>query len=249
MPTAGGAGPDATLAQTSPTVAALMTGAGASYIQATVMRNGNLYLESPKGAVLVDNEGYSFCSGPTSSAFAVDLPFSDDGFQWGFRAPTVTQPKAGVFPVTIRRTTTDGRLRFVQTWAVPDTAEKDITVTMTVTNVGNTTVSALELTRMTQTMDEFHHPFFLAGTTTDSAFQWWHEVDPATPTHGVVATAASFGKPHDAGLATDTDLGDACGDYDDARHRATLTKMDLSFGYVVAVDDIEHVWTSQLATL
>jgi hypothetical protein len=101
----------------------------------------------------------------------------------------------------------------VQTWAVPDTAEKDITVTMTVTNVGNTTVSALELTRMTQTMDEFHHPFFLAGTTTDSAFQWWHEVDPATPTHGVVATAASFGKPHDAGLATDTDLGDACGDY------------------------------------
>ena len=43
--------------------------------------------------------------------------------------------------------------------------------------------------------------------------------------------------------------GDACGDYDDARHRATLTKMDLSFGYVVAVDDIEHAWTSQLATL
>ena len=43
--------------------------------------------------------------------------------------------------------------------------------------------------------------------------------------------------------------GDACGDYDDARHRATLTKMDLPFGYVVAVDDIEHAWTSQLAKL
>ncbi len=42
-------------------------------------------------------------------------------------------------------------------------------------------------------------------------------------------------------------VGDACGDYDQDRHRATLRKMDLSFGYVVPVADIEGAWTSQLA--
>jgi len=44
-------------------------------------------------------------------------------------------------------------------------------------------------------------------------------------------------------------VGDACGDYDQDRHRAALTKMDLSFGYVVDVADVERVWTSQLAPL
>ena len=43
--------------------------------------------------------------------------------------------------------------------------------------------------------------------------------------------------------------GDACGDYDQDRHRATLTKMDLSFGYVVAVEEIENAWMPQLARL
>jgi ureidoacrylate peracid hydrolase len=42
---------------------------------------------------------------------------------------------------------------------------------------------------------------------------------------------------------------DACGDYDQDRHRATLSKMDLSFGYVVSVEDIQYAWTSQLAPL
>jgi ureidoacrylate peracid hydrolase len=40
---------------------------------------------------------------------------------------------------------------------------------------------------------------------------------------------------------------DACGDFDDARHRATLNKMDLSFGYVVSVDDLSTEWAPQLA--
>jgi nicotinamidase-related amidase len=44
-------------------------------------------------------------------------------------------------------------------------------------------------------------------------------------------------------------VGDACGDYDQDRHRATLTKMDLSFGYVIDVADLERVWSPQLAPL
>jgi ureidoacrylate peracid hydrolase len=41
--------------------------------------------------------------------------------------------------------------------------------------------------------------------------------------------------------------GDACGDYDAARHQATLTKMDLSFGTVVSVDDVGQTWAKQVA--
>ena len=42
---------------------------------------------------------------------------------------------------------------------------------------------------------------------------------------------------------------DACGDYDADRHRATLTKMDLSFGTVVTVDDLVGAWATRLARL
>ena len=36
--------------------------------------------------------------------------------------------------------------------------------------------------------------------------------------------------------------GDACADYDPARHRASLAKLDLSFGTLVGVDDLRGVW-------
>lgn len=36
--------------------------------------------------------------------------------------------------------------------------------------------------------------------------------------------------------------GDACADYETARHDATLSKVDLSFGYVVSVKDIGDRW-------
>ena len=37
--------------------------------------------------------------------------------------------------------------------------------------------------------------------------------------------------------------GDACADFDVARHEASLRKMDLSFGYVVSTDDLVALWT------
>jgi ureidoacrylate peracid hydrolase len=36
--------------------------------------------------------------------------------------------------------------------------------------------------------------------------------------------------------------GDACGDYEVARHQSTLSKMDLSFGTVVNVDAVAKLW-------
>lgn len=41
--------------------------------------------------------------------------------------------------------------------------------------------------------------------------------------------------------------GDACADYEEARHRATLSKMDLSFGYVQSSSDIVALWTNRAA--
>jgi ureidoacrylate peracid hydrolase len=37
---------------------------------------------------------------------------------------------------------------------------------------------------------------------------------------------------------------DACGDYEPARHANALSKLDLSFGTVVSVDDITERWTA-----
>jgi ureidoacrylate peracid hydrolase len=41
--------------------------------------------------------------------------------------------------------------------------------------------------------------------------------------------------------------GDACGDYEPQRHRASLSKIGLSFGSVVDVDEITSVWRRQPA--
>ena len=37
--------------------------------------------------------------------------------------------------------------------------------------------------------------------------------------------------------------GDACGDYESARHQATLSKMSLSFGTVIDTKELVHHWT------
>ena len=42
--------------------------------------------------------------------------------------------------------------------------------------------------------------------------------------------------------------GDACGDYETARHHSTLSKMDLSFGTVISVDEVTALWQQASAT-
>lgn len=41
--------------------------------------------------------------------------------------------------------------------------------------------------------------------------------------------------------------GDACGDYEPQRHRASLEKLGLSFGHVVGVDEIAAAWQKEPA--
>jgi nicotinamidase-related amidase len=58
-------------------------------------------------------------------------------------------------------------------------------------------------------------------------------------TSGCVESTIRDGFMHDFYVVT---VGDACGDYEPARHRATLEKMHLSFGTVVDTDDIVEHW-------
>jgi hypothetical protein len=202
-------------APTSAIAADVTTGGGASFMRVAVTRHGNLLFESPKGVQMTAfDEGYAFCEG-SDEAFAYDMPIDEDEVpglngEAGLAAASVTQPKPGKFPLTIERRTLDGRLRLTQTWAAPDANEKDVTVTMTVRNVGSTTVRELSLMRSAASHSRIGEtePFFGIATTADSVFQWWETL---ADTHGLVISARSVGKPHVAGVPTDIDIPLVCG--------------------------------------
>lgn len=206
VPTVAGPGPRA---QAIPVVAERTTGGGASFMRVTVNRQGNMYLESPKGESLVF-DGYGLCKG-TEDAYAYNLPMEGGGAA-GLGPVTVTQPNPGTFPVTIVRKTQDGAIRLTQTWAVPDPTEKDVTVTMTVRNIGASPISDLRLMRSGSAhyqFDDPNPPFFEGATTADSAFEWWDN-DANGTANGLVISARTVGKPHEAGVSGDIDLARSC---------------------------------------
>lgn len=206
----------APLAVSAP-VATFVSGGGISFMRAEVDARGHLALESPRGVALTSfegyPEGYALCTGD-EYATAIDLESSEGHSVRGFTAPVVSQPDPGAFPVTITRRTTDGRFKLTQRWAVPDATEKDVTVTMTLKNIGATTASGLELIRSMEAHSNYGDlPALTIGATGDSVVQWW---TPGTPvTHGLSMTARTLGVPHEGGFPTDIDLPDICGSYYD----------------------------------
>jgi hypothetical protein len=68
--------------------------------------------------------------------------------------------------------------------------------------------------------------FFRAATTADSVFQWWDEalgeVDGVA--NGLVMTARTVGRPHEAGMSEDVDLALYCGGF------ATMEPIDPGSG-------------------
>ncbi len=124
------------------------SGTGAAYMKACVNTDGTLSeFQSPSGyqqlSVLADNkEGYALCSG-TGTVHGYDAGV--DGA--GFRVPTVNQPGGpGTLPLTIVRKTIDGKFELTQAFGV-DTAEKDLTVTMTVKNLTTAAIANVKLAR------------------------------------------------------------------------------------------------------
>jgi len=202
--------------QSIPVVADMTTGSGASYMHVTVNRQGNLLFDSGGGLY----DGYAVCKTENyeSMAYAYNLPLDDVMQQVvGLGPVTVTQPNPGAFPVTIVRNTADGKLRLTQTFPVPDPNEKYASVTMTVRNISASPVSDLRLMRTSQgwyQYDSENPPFYMAATTADSVFQWG-DGDANGTANGVVMTARSVGKPHEAGMSDDIDLALNCGGFSD----------------------------------
>lgn len=198
------------LAATTTPVASFISGGGAGFMRAEVDARGHLSFESPRGVSLTSPEGYALCTG-APEATAIDIDASYGHSIRGFTAPVISQPRPGVFPVTITRRTTDGHLKLTARWTMPDPTEKDVTVTMTLKNIGTTKASNLELIRSKEIGGSSGYwPPDWAAATADSAIEW-----AGDPARGLVMTARTLGVPHEGGVVSDEDIPDVCGAYYD----------------------------------
>jgi hypothetical protein len=180
---------DAAVATTSSTTtpkASFASGSGANFFGVKVSDHGNLMsFESPQGQVATfdGQEGYAVCNS-AGGAFGHDT----GSVEAGFGAPTFSQPNgAGQFPLTVTRKTTDGKLQLKQVWSKPDPVEKDVTVSMTVTNLTSSPLFALELSRSGD-FDVGNSGSDRGARTTDSGWQW-DDIGSADTPGGLMLTA------------------------------------------------------------
>jgi hypothetical protein len=190
----------AALVNTSSTTtpkATFASGSGANFLGVKVSDHGNLMsFESPQGKenVFSNAEGYAVCSNFVNTIHGHDT----GSVEAGFGVPTFSQPTAGKFPLTVTRKTTDGKFQLKQVWNKPDPVEKDVTVTMTLTNLSSSTINNVFVSRSGD-FDVGATSQNQGARTSDTAWQW---NDPSTNSTsrlsgGVMLTAATFGAVHD----------------------------------------------------
>ncbi len=167
------------------------SGAGETYFAFCISEHGNVVqLESPEGfehlAVGVIGEGYVLCSFEAFHGY-------DAGFaELGLLAPTISQPNGpNTFPLTITRDTSDGKLRLRQTFS-RDNSEKDLRVTMTVTNRTALRIRAVNLHRYFDGDIDGGGTNNRYATTPDSVWGWKDGADH----HGLMLTALTFSTYH-----------------------------------------------------
>ena len=124
-----------------------VSGAGPTLLRWCVSRHGNLtHFESPAGHEHVRagnlTEGYAVCSGTTVLNFDM-ADFGESGWTPAFTV--VAGPTAG--GITLRRTSADGRWELTQKWS-RDNKENDISVLMTLKNLGPGTILDVRLARI-----------------------------------------------------------------------------------------------------
>ncbi|HEX3033904.1 MAG TPA: hypothetical protein VHT73_02070, partial [Thermodesulfobacteriota bacterium] len=126
----------------------LSSGSGANFMKICISNHGNpVQFESPKNFEHIRlgsiGEGYVVCSNLTSVVHGYDAGFAESGFG----PPTINQPNgSNTLPLTITRDTTDGVFRLKQTFS-RDSNEKDVTITMTLTNISSSNRSDVILDR------------------------------------------------------------------------------------------------------
>jgi hypothetical protein len=177
--------------------ASFTSGSGPTFLRVVVSDHGNLLsFESPQVAQSLGGiEGYVLCSQDGSTVHGYDYGSGESGFG----AATLSQPNgAGTFPLTVTRNTSDGKFQLKQVWNKPDNIEKDVTVTMTLTNLSSTTISGVVLSRTGEVnaggLGADANDF---GThTSDSALQWDDLDVVGPPAVGLMLTALTFGTAH-----------------------------------------------------
>jgi hypothetical protein len=179
----------------------LASGSGATALTVCLSDHGNIVKWiTPAGVEhSTKNDGYVLCSlgaaGPVVHGW--DAGFIEDGF-----GPSIIDQPNGVntLPLVITRTTDDGVFRLDQSFT-RDATEKDLTITMTVTNLGRTTRNRVQLGRyFGMSPNKQNNSPNNASVTTDSVFLWDdpHQsfVDAPHLVYGVMLTALSYNILH-----------------------------------------------------
>jgi len=186
--------------QSSTVKASFASGSGANFLGVKVSNHGNLLsFESPAGqeAVFQGREGYAICTTGGSTHNGNDT----GDVEVGFGAPTFVQPTAGKFPLTVTRNTTDGKFQLKQVWAKPDAIEKDVTVTMTLTNRSNAAIQGVFLARSGD-FDVGDSSTDLGARTGDSAWLWDDVETNFASAGGLMLSALTLGTTHLTAIET-----------------------------------------------
>lgn len=120
-------------------------GAGNQKFAFCITDHGNIQnLESPANyKQITTREGYVLCHGGFNSNPSYDAGLAEDGFG----QPTATQPGGPhTLPLTIKRTTSDGKLELTQTFNWNKTA-REILITMVVKNLSASAITKVGLAR------------------------------------------------------------------------------------------------------
>jgi hypothetical protein len=143
------------------------SGKGDAKFHVCVSSYGNVYgWESPAGWEFINQgnnaEGFGVCGDTGSGWGPIGWDF-DEGGASGFGAPTIKQPTAGKFPITITRST--GVVKLKQLFTT-DPKDATLTITETLTNISAAAISDPILTRW---VDIDAEPNAVADTYTDLA--------------------------------------------------------------------------------
>ena len=182
--------------------ASIASGAGATALTVCLSDHGNIVQWTTPAGVehSIKNDGYVLCSlgvgAPVVHGWDAGISTED-----GFGPPIIDQPNgANTLPLVITRTTDDGVFRLEQRFT-RDASEKDLTIAMTVTNLGRTTRNRVQLGRyFGMSPNHQNNSPNNASTTSDSVFLWDdpHQsfVDPPGRVYGVTLTALSYNILH-----------------------------------------------------
>jgi len=170
----------------------LSNGSGVNFYRFCISNHGNLLdfvfvdFQGTFARDHIASEGYALCN--FSGGNQIVRGYDTGGSESTRGNPTITQPNgANTLPLTITRTC--NCIRFKQDFA-RDNAEKDVTITMTLTNVCSPTLSDVRVSRYFDGNIHEDSNFDIYDVSTSSV--WARDFE------GVSLTALTFGTSHEA---------------------------------------------------